>query len=226
MTVTPLARPRPHHARTPHLPHPGRSDARTARAVAPAPARRPAPEAPDAGAPRPGFVLYVGLDPRQDGGPAALVELAETLGELARDALPGAETYTALSLAPAPVPDAAEELRSFRDRLARLSPVPQVVIDAAARRVTVNGTEARLTARELALLTHLARADGRAVGRAELLATVWAGNDVADGSRTVDVHVRRLRRKLGADAVITTVRGVGYRFDPRVHVLVRDDATA
>jgi DNA-binding winged helix-turn-helix (wHTH) protein len=185
----------------------------------------------DGGRRRPGFVLYVGVDARPgEARDADLVELAEALGELARDWLPDAETYTALTLAeptgetaePSPVPDIA----AFRERLAALAPVPRVVVDDIGRTVTVDGRRTRLTRRELHLLSHLARASDRVVTRAELLETVWADHAVAPGSRTIDVHVRRLRGKLGMDHLITTVRGLGYRFDPRVPVVLGDQDDA
>ncbi|OLT53387.1 hypothetical protein BJF88_11420 [Cellulosimicrobium sp. CUA-896] len=111
-------------------------------------------------------------------------------------------------------------MAAFRERLAALAPVPRVVVDDVGRTVTVDGRRTRLTRRELHLLTHLARAADRVVSRAELLETVWADHAVAPGSRTIDVHVRRLRSKLGVDHLITTVRGLGYRFDPQVPVVL------
>ncbi len=72
-----------------------------------------------------------------------------------------------------------------------------------------------LTFKEFELLKYLAQHPGRVFTRDQLLAEVW-GYDYYGGSRTVDVHVRRLRAKLGADheALIGTVRNVGYRFVP------------
>jgi DNA-binding response OmpR family regulator len=76
-----------------------------------------------------------------------------------------------------------------------------------------------LTFKEFELLKFLAQHPGRVFTRAQLLQEVW-GYDYFGGTRTVDVHVRRLRAKLGAehDALIGTVRNVGYRFvlPPRV----------
>ncbi|MNW56866.1 Response regulator SaeR [compost metagenome] len=62
--------------------------------------------------------------------------------------------------------------------------------------------------------------------REELLSTVWGADAVRDGSRTIDVHVRRLREKLGLQHVITTVRGLGYRFDPQTHVVLSGSGDA
>ena len=81
--------------------------------------------------------------------------------------------------------------------------------------MTVEGRPVELTAKEFGLLAALMRADGRVLGREQLLETVWGyGNAAEIESRTVDVHVRRLRAKLGSEARrIVTVKAVGYRFD-------------
>src|SRR6185503_11593385 len=73
------------------------------------------------------------------------------------------------------------------------------------------GRTVPLTAKEFALLVALLEADGRVLSRQMLLETVW-GYSYAEGTRTVDVHVRRLREKLPAFApFIVTVKSVGYR---------------
>jgi DNA-binding response OmpR family regulator len=88
-------------------------------------------------------------------------------------------------------------------------------VDEARHAVTVGGRPVELTAKEFGLLAALMRADGRVLGREQLLETVWGyGNAAEIESRTVDVHVRRLRAKLGSEAHrIVTVKAVGYRFD-------------
>jgi DNA-binding response OmpR family regulator len=88
-------------------------------------------------------------------------------------------------------------------------------VDEARHAVTVGGRPVELTAKEFGLLAALMRADGRVLGREQLLETVWGyGNATEIESRTVDVHVRRLRAKLGSEARrIVTVKAVGYRFD-------------
>jgi two-component system phosphate regulon response regulator PhoB len=88
-------------------------------------------------------------------------------------------------------------------------------VDEARHAVTVDGRSVELTAKEFGLLAALMRADGRVLGREQLLETVWGyANAVEIESRTVDVHVRRLRAKLGDEARrIVTVKAVGYRFD-------------
>ncbi len=87
-----------------------------------------------------------------------------------------------------------------------------IVIDRAAHRVAVGGTEIELTATEYKLLVTLLERRGRVQTRPQLLETVWeAQPDIQ--TRTVDMHVQRLRSKLGAAGdLIETVRGFGYRF--------------
>lgn len=89
----------------------------------------------------------------------------------------------------------------------------EVVIDEAAYSARVRGRQLDLTYKEFELLKHLAQHPGRVFTRAQLLQEVW-GYDYFGGTRTVDVHVRRLRAKLGVEHenAIGTVRNVGYRF--------------
>ncbi|HEX8851372.1 MAG TPA: response regulator transcription factor [Gemmatimonadaceae bacterium] len=86
-------------------------------------------------------------------------------------------------------------------------------IDRGAHRVTVDGSEIDLTATEYKLLLTLAERRGRVQSRSHLLETVWeAAPDIQ--TRTVDMHVQRLRTKLGAaGTLIETVRGFGYRLN-------------
>jgi DNA-binding response OmpR family regulator len=89
----------------------------------------------------------------------------------------------------------------------------EVVIDEATYTAKVGGKALDLTFKEFELLKFLAQHPGRVFSRQQLLQEVW-GYDYFGGTRTVDVHVRRLRAKLGPehDALIGTVRNVGYRF--------------
>jgi DNA-binding response OmpR family regulator len=90
-------------------------------------------------------------------------------------------------------------------------------IDAAARRVRLDGAGVELTPREFELLVFLARHPGEAFTREELMSRVWQFSFYIDTS-TVTVHIRRLRTKLEPDPTrprfIETVWGVGYRFVP------------
>lgn len=85
-------------------------------------------------------------------------------------------------------------------------------IDGAQRRVWAHEAEVHLTPTEFDLLACLAARPGTVLSREALLAEVWGWAD-ASGTRTVDSHVRSLRRKLGAD-VLRTVHGVGYALEP------------
>jgi DNA-binding response OmpR family regulator len=88
-----------------------------------------------------------------------------------------------------------------------------VVIDEASYSAKVHGRPLDLTFKEFELLRFLATHPSRVFTREQLLSEVW-GYDYFGGTRTVDVHVRRLRAKLGElDALIGTVRNVGYRFN-------------
>lgn len=88
-------------------------------------------------------------------------------------------------------------------------------IDEATYTARLRGRALDLTFKEFELLKYLAQHPGRVFTRAQLLQEVW-GYDYFGGTRTVDVHVRRLRAKLGAEyeSLIGTVRNVGYRFVP------------
>ena len=106
-----------------------------------------------------------------------------------------------------------------------------LVIDEATYTARLRNRVLDLTFKEFELLKYLAQHPGRVFTRAQLLQEVW-GYDYFGGTRTVDVHVRRLRAKLGAEheALIGTVRNVGYRFvpvkgDDGNHLEARDDGT-
>ena len=90
---------------------------------------------------------------------------------------------------------------------------PHLEIDSEKHEVKVFGKPVDLTAKEFVLLRYLAENKGRAISREKLLDAVW-GIDVAIETRTVDVHVRKLREKLGKtiSSYILTLRGVGYKF--------------
>ena len=88
-----------------------------------------------------------------------------------------------------------------------------VTVDEATYTAKLDGRPLDLTYKEFELLKHLAQHPGRVFTRQQLLQEVW-GYDYFGGTRTVDVHVRRLRAKLGSEheTLIGTVRNVGYRF--------------
>lgn len=94
---------------------------------------------------------------------------------------------------------------------------PLVSVDGVRRTAAVDGRELDLTYLEFELLAHLVAHPHRVHTRDQLVTTVWGYGHVGDG-RTVDVHIARLRRKLGAEHrdTIRTVRRVGYKYTPPV----------
>jgi len=205
-------------------------------ASAPAPARaiRAVPEGTEAR----GFALYVGIDELKaaDAG-TDLGEVVQALRSLAASLVPGAETYASVALAPIgaggrdvdvvrlALQDPAA-LAKRRQEVAPAAPEPKggVVIDISRKRVLLDGEVSPLTYKEFELLQFLVLREGRTIDRHEIIATLWAegeGDDIPN-ERTIDVHVRRLRSKLGAfEDIVRTVRGSGYRFDRHADVTIR-----
>ena len=89
--------------------------------------------------------------------------------------------------------------------------IDSLVIDPEKFVVEYDGAEITLAKKEFELLHLLATKPGRVFLRNEILSQVW-GNDVIVGDRTIDVHIRKIRQKMGVDC-ITTVKGVGYKFE-------------
>ena len=87
----------------------------------------------------------------------------------------------------------------------------ELVIDPERFVVEYKGQQIILAKKEFELLYLLAKKPGRVFLRNEILSEIW-GNDVIVGDRTIDVHIRKIRQKLGLDC-ITTVKGVGYKFE-------------
>ncbi|WP_282948987.1 winged helix-turn-helix domain-containing protein [Cellulomonas endometrii] len=103
--------------------------------------------------------------------------------------------------------------RGFEELLASLPLTRSVVVDLPGRRLVVDGAPVDLTRQEFDLVAYLARSAGRVVTRDELFAAAWRSQDLSAATRTIDVHVRRVRAKSGLDGLIATVRGVGYRLN-------------
>jgi DNA-binding response OmpR family regulator len=105
--------------------------------------------------------------------------------------------------------------RALAQRPQRAANVGDLVVDEDSYQVRLRGQPLDLTYKEFELLKALANAPNRVFTRELLLQEVW-GYDYFGGSRTVDVHVRRLRAKLGPEyeQMIVTVRGVGYKLVP------------
>jgi len=105
--------------------------------------------------------------------------------------------------------------RAVAQRSHRAASVGDLVVDEDSYQVRLRGQPLDLTFKEFELIRALASAPNRVFTRDVLLQDVW-GYDYFGGSRTVDVHVRRLRAKLGPEyeSMIATVRGVGYKLVP------------
>lgn len=137
-------------------------------------------------------VLFLTADPGN-------VEHLRTLFDIPCDAL-------VYPHAPGKLIASVEHLRALSDRQLKLG---SLRLDPMARRATLAGEHLTLTAQEFALLKALMESSGAVVSRADLLRTAWGYQDIGD-TRTVDVHIQRLRRKLGKSC-IETVYKTGYK---------------
>jgi len=187
-----------------------------------------------------GFVLYVGVDEAKAAEAGTdLGRLVEQLKALTAQLVPTSETYAAVALAPQGaggrdvdvVRLALQDPAALAKRRDTPEPVTQVrggvVIDISRKRLLLDGETAPLTYKEFELLQYLVLREGRTIERTEIIASLWGeGDDDIPNERTIDVHVRRLRSKLGAyEDIVRTVRGVGYRFDRHADVSIRQATT-
>jgi DNA-binding response OmpR family regulator len=147
-------------------------------------------------------------DSTDDGDTTDLAALAARLADDARRLLQQSSLDGELAAAVAVSADEAAG-----PELAAAPPATAVIqVDRGSRRAAVGGRSVGLSFREFELLAFLAEHPGRVFSRRQLLSSVWDGAPV--GSRTIDVHVRRLRVKLGTEAGrLTTIRNVGYRLE-------------
>jgi hypothetical protein len=171
----------------------------------------------------PAVLVYLGAP---DEGPSPdLPGLARAVERLVHSLAPDVVTRVTIEL-PAAAPAAAagasagdtsgtpaaarDSSHGTPDRIALADGVD---LDLAGRILDVDGRRQPLTRREFELLAYFERRRGVAISRRELMSHVWGSGYLA-GDRTIDVHVRRLRVKLGRHhGRITTLRGYGYRFD-------------
>ncbi len=118
--------------------------------------------------------------------------------------------------------DTPTSYEDFLDVLANLTlSGPSLIIDCDRKRVQRNGESLELTRQEIDLLIHLALHTDEVVSRDELFESVWAHRELDAQSRTVDIHIRRLRVKLEDAELISTVRGQGYRFNSSTGISIR-----
>jgi DNA-binding winged helix-turn-helix (wHTH) protein len=221
---------------------PTAAPAPAAQAPEPDPAARRLRAVPDGTEPR-GFALYVGIDEAAaEAAGTDLGTIVQALKHALAEIAPGAETYAAVALAPAGAggrdvdvvrlalqdPAALAKHRQQSPAAPANEPRGGVVIDISRKRVQLDGETAPLTYKEFELLQFLVLREGRTIDRTEIIATLWgdADDDETPNERTIDVHVRRLRSKLGAyEDIVRTVRGAGYRFDRHADVTIRYAST-
>jgi DNA-binding winged helix-turn-helix (wHTH) protein len=189
-----------------------------------------------------GFVIYVGLNEETAAAHGtSLVKMVQNIRAYAQQLVPDAESYAAVALAPAQT--AGSDLEVVRNALgdptsatvrpaAPAAPAPSaaeartnqstgVLIDLSRREVFLDGGLLNLTFKEFELLNYLVENGSRTVGRHELLHSLWRDSEEVPNERTIDVHIRRLRSKLGRLAnTVRTVRGQGYRFYEHPEVVV------
>ena len=98
------------------------------------------------------------------------------------------------------------------DKAPEKAPSPGITVDRERYTVIRDGQEITLPRKEFALLDLLYSSPGKLIPREEIYARIW-GTEVVVGDRTIDVHIRKLRQKIG-DERIVTVKGVGYKYEP------------
>ena len=182
-----------------------------------------------------GFALYVGIDEATAvANGIDLGKIVEALKNLTTQLVPNAETYAAVALAPQQA--GGRDVDVVRLALQEPSAVARhrgdeasaddkgsgVTIDISRKRILIDDETAPLTFKEFELLQFLVIHKGLTVSRSELISALWRADDAdIPNERTIDVHVRRLRSKLGRfEDIVRTVRGIGYRYDTHADVTV------
>ncbi len=190
-----------------------------------------------------GFVIYVGLSEEAAANHGtSLVRIVQDTRAYVQNQVPGAESYAAVALAPADAQ--GSDLEVVRNALGdptavhyQPGAVPAsahhggedakpthsvgVLIDLSRREVYLDGELLNLTYKEFELLNYLVENGQRTVAREELLTSLWRDAEEIPNERTIDVHIRRLRSKLGRlSNTVRTVRGQGYRFYEHPEVVV------
>jgi hypothetical protein len=96
----------------------------------------------------------------------------------------------------------------------------ELKIDLYKRSVSIDGTPKKLTVREFDLLLLLIELDDKEISREEILSRIWKLEPSGDNIRTVDVHIRRLRKKLGDNLLVQTIRGYGYKLNSKSNIKI------
>lgn len=180
-----------------------------------------------------GFAVYVGIDDESArAAGTSISEVVEAVRQAVESKVPGTESHAAVAYAPTTqrgknLDIVRLALREPRAVAELLPPKPVaatkgVTIDLSRKRVVINGDVPPLTYKEFELLQYLVLREGVTVDRSAIIDTLWAASDVdRPNTRTIDVHVRRLRAKIEPfDDVVRTVRGIGYRFDRHADVTI------
>ncbi|MBM7051576.1 MULTISPECIES: winged helix-turn-helix domain-containing protein [unclassified Rothia (in: high G+C Gram-positive bacteria)] len=191
-----------------------------------------------------GFVLYVGLSEEAAAAKGtSLVRIVQDLRAYTHNLVSEAESYAAVALAPtnaegsdlevvrnalgdptavhhAPEPAAPRQGGIFSSD-SKPTHTTGVLIDLSRREVFLDGELLNLTFKEFELLNYLVENGARTVAREELLHSLWHDAEEVPNERTIDVHIRRLRSKLGRlSNTVRTVRGQGYRFYEHPEVVI------
>lgn len=182
-----------------------------------------------------GFALYVGITEQQaqEAG-LTLADIASALRSKLAELVPGAanDTYAALAIAPEGASGRAIDItrlalgepravRAAKPQPDEIEAARGVVVDLSRKKVFVDGTHAPLTCKEYELLALLIENEGETVSRETIASISERCGEGTPNARTIDVHVRRLRSKLGHyEDIVRTARGKGYRFDVHPDVLI------
>ena len=151
---------------------------------------------------------------RPTGTPVIFLTAKAALEDRVQGLHQGADDYIVKPFAPAELLARGEAVLRRTGRGMAVLRAWDVTVDTARQQVTQNGAPVELTPKEYELLLLLLRNRGRALYRDYILETVWGLDAELDTARTVDTHIRRLRRKLGWDSQIETVWRVGYCLQP------------
>ena len=182
-----------------------------------------------------GFALYVGITEQQaqEAG-LTLADIASALKGKLAELVPASanDTYAALAIAPEDASGRAIDItrlalgepravRAARPEPEEVKAARGVVVDLSRKKVFVDGTHAPLTCKEYELLALLIENEGETVTREAIASISERCGEATPNFRTIDVHVRRLRSKLGLyEDIVRTARGKGYRFDNHPDVLI------